>query len=372
MLNPEVVKFPAPENFVSYSQHSWHDSHNDHSWQRVIDHHPFNTKVSLLLPDTPSLPEFLHDSLTTNTEFYLIKNLPVLEFCSPVFLQAFLKTGQLYAVSCKSLLDVDNTAALTPDGQLHLILNKFTYQELSLSGTLSAHILRKPLERFVVKVNMKEPSFKPGRPHYTTVTSAFTQVHLTFTFWLTWIPDDTGVCPSSIAKYFHDLGYSVEERKSSLSQSIVTEVDMPVLGKDGEDTDPEDVFEWIGCQTLGVHLKTEGTTVCEVVTPKPSTLVNNVCSLQCTGFFTPRQLSSLLSQLRLWLKQRSESAVPWLSMTVYGHPDSPINWGTSEHVYHTNGDNLYTLVILRDQLRLYKVSCSRKPQRMYVKSNKNK
>ncbi|KAG7154956.1 Ribonuclease P protein subunit p40-like [Homarus americanus] len=295
MLNPEVVKFPAPENFVSYSQHSWHDSHNDHSWQRV----------SLLLPDTPSLPEFLHDSLTTNTEFYLIKNLPVLEFCSPVFLQAFLKTGQLYAVSCKSLLDVDNTAALTPDGQLHLILNKFTYQELSLSGTLSAHILRKPLERF-------------------------------------------GVCPSSIAKYFHDLGYSVEERKSSLSQSIVTEVDMPVLGKDGEDTDPEDVFEWIGCQTLGVHLKTEGTTVCEVVTPKPSTLVNNVCSLQCTGFFTPRQLSSLLSQLRLWLKQRSESAVPWLSMTVYGHPDSPINWGTSEHVYHTNGDNLYTLRCQQD------------------------
>lgn len=75
---------------------------------------------------------------------------------------------------------------------------------------------------------------------------------------------------------------------------------------------------------------------------------------------------------RLWLNQRSEAAVPWLSMTVYGHPDSLISWGTTEHTYRTNGDNLYSLIILRDQLRIYKVSGSRKPQRMYVKSNNNK
>lgn len=45
MLNPEVVKFPAPESRVSYSQHTWDDTKHNHTWQQVIDDHPFNTKV---------------------------------------------------------------------------------------------------------------------------------------------------------------------------------------------------------------------------------------------------------------------------------------------------------------------------------------
>lgn len=57
-------------------------------------------------------------------------------------------SGRLYAFSCDTRLDLDNSAALTPDGRLLLLLNKFTYQELQLSGMLSAHILRRPLEKF--------------------------------------------------------------------------------------------------------------------------------------------------------------------------------------------------------------------------------
>lgn len=372
MLNPEVVKFPAPKSQVSYSQHIWDDVHNDHSWHKVVDDHPFNTKVSLLLPDTPNLPQLISDAVTQDTQFYLVKNLPLLELCTSTFLQAFVKTGQLYAVSCDTRLDVDNTAALTPDGLLHLLLNKFTYEELRLNGSLSAHILRKPREKFVVEVNMKVPYFKPGKAFYSKVMTAFTEVQLRFNFWLTWIPDDADICPSSVAKYFYDLGYSIEELHSSLSQSIMTEAVMPSLCKDGEAAAPEDVLEWLGCQTLGVKLEAEGTRVCEIVTPKPNILVNNLCTLHCTGFFTPVQLQFLLRQLRMWLNQKSISAVPWISMTVYGHPDSPITWGNQEHVYCTNGDNFYTLVILRDKLRIYKISGSRKPQRLYVKSNKNK
>ncbi|XP_069947962.1 ribonuclease P protein subunit p40 isoform X2 [Cherax quadricarinatus] len=316
MLNPEVVKFPAPKSQVSYSQHIWDDVHNDHSWHKVVDDHPFNTKVSLLLPDTPNLPQLISDAVTQDTQFYLVKNLPLLELCTSTFLQAFVKT--------------------------------------------------------VVEVNMKVPYFKPGKAFYSKVMTAFTEVQLRFNFWLTWIPDDTDICPSSVAKYFYDLGYSIEELHSSLSQSIMTEAVMPSLCKDGEAAAPEDVLEWLGCQTLGVKLEAEGTRVCEIVTPKPNILVNNLCTLHCTGFFTPVQLQFLLRQLRMWLNQKSISAVPWISMTVYGHPDSPITWGNQEHVYCTNGDNFYTLVILRDKLRIYKISGSRKPQRLYVKSNKNK
>lgn len=60
----------------------------------------------------------------------------------------FPATGQVFGVSCDTLLDTDNSAVLAPDGLLRLLLNKFTYQELALSGSLSADILRTPLERF--------------------------------------------------------------------------------------------------------------------------------------------------------------------------------------------------------------------------------
>ncbi|XP_071546296.1 ribonuclease P protein subunit p40-like [Panulirus ornatus] len=372
MLNPEVVKFPAPESQVYYSQQTWDDTEHSHSWQQVIDDHPFNTKVSLLLPDTPSIPKLMSDVLTEDTEFYLIKQLPLLQLCTSTFLQAFVNRGQLYAISCDTRLDLDDSASLTPNGRLLLLLNKFTYQELRLNGMLSAHILRKPLEKYVVEVNLKEPSFRPGKPNYNKVITTFTEVQLAFNFWFNWVPHDKEVCPSSIAKYFNDLGYSVEEVRPFLGHSIMTEAAMPLLGKTEEEVDPEDLLEWIGCQTLGIKLNTEGTTVCEVVTPEPNIQVNNLCTLQCTGFFSPNQLQLMIHEIRLWLNQRSEVAVPWLSMTVFGHPDSLISWGTTEHSYRTNGDNLYSLIILRNQLRIYKVSGSRKPQRMYVKSNKNK
>lgn len=65
---------------------------------------------------------------------------------------------------------------------------------------------------------------------------------------------DPGVCPSSVAKYFHDLGYNVEERSSVISQSIMLDAMMPALKLDQQEADPEDVMEWIGCHTLGIRL----------------------------------------------------------------------------------------------------------------------
>lgn len=57
-------------------------------------------------------------------------------------------TGEVYALSCDTRLDVDDCAAVTPDGHLHLLLGKLTYHRVRLSGRLSRHILRKPKEKF--------------------------------------------------------------------------------------------------------------------------------------------------------------------------------------------------------------------------------
>lgn len=82
--------------------------------------------------------------------------------------------------------------------------------------------------------------------------------------------------------------------------------------------------------------------------------------------------SHLCLTSRSWLAQRDEVAVPWVSLTVHGHPDSLVAWGRQEHSFHTTGDNLYVLVITRERLHAYQLQGPAKPQRLYVKTNKNK
>lgn len=69
---------------------------------------------------------------------------------------------------------------------------------------------------------------------------------------------DGDICPSSVAKYFHDLGFAVEEQFPDVYKSIASEVAMPRLDKkqadDVEELEPEELLEWIGCQSLGIRL----------------------------------------------------------------------------------------------------------------------
>ncbi|XP_047491400.1 ribonuclease P protein subunit p40-like [Penaeus chinensis] len=376
MLNPEVIKFPAPKSQLTYTHHTWDDPKRNVTWQHIIQDHTFNTKVVMLLPDTPIVPNSLSDSFTVDAQHYLVKNLPLAEFCTPVFLQAFRQKGHFHALCCDTRIDVDNTAAMTPDGYLHILVDKFTYQELQLHGTLSSHILRKPQDRYVIKINTNEKTFRPGKSYYERVTSALGHPRLKFNFWITWKPKNGDICPSSVAKYFHDLGFAVEEQFPDVYKSIASEVAMPRLDKSQEDEveelEPEDLLEWIGCQSLGIRLGTDPSSMCELVRPKAYDMVSNVNAVHCTGFFTPEYIVSLVSTLRSWLLERSPTSVPWLSVTVYGHPDSPVSWGHQEHSYRSNGDNFYTLVLQRDGVHVFKVFGSTQPLRMYPKANNNK
>ncbi|KAK3864759.1 hypothetical protein Pcinc_029575 [Petrolisthes cinctipes] len=383
MLNPETEKFPAPESHIQYSHHPW-DQHQYHHHQQVITQHPFNVQVSLLLPDSPSVPREVRDVLTYDTQFYHISNLPVEQFSNPVFVQTFINNGEVYALSCDTRLDVDDSAAITPDGHLHLLLGKLTYHQVPLNGRLSRHILRKPKERFVVEMNLKDLS------NQKKVTEALQEVSLSFNWWLAWVPKDPGVCPSSVAKYFHDLSYNVRERHTTVKQKVLGDTLMPLLtkqeeectAKEGEKTkqtegcedevEPEEILEWIGCQALGVNLPSEATTVCEVTCPRPNVKVTNLCSAHCSGFFTPATVSLMVNRLKKWLEQRSEEVVPWVCATVYGHPDSLVSWLGREHTFGAEGDNMYTLLLTRMEVQVFTVSGPVKPKRLYVKSNNNK
>lgn len=50
----------------------------------------------------------------------------------------FFSTGQLYALSANTRIDVDNCVCITPAGILHLSVTKDTYLRLGIEGKLSA------------------------------------------------------------------------------------------------------------------------------------------------------------------------------------------------------------------------------------------
>ena len=58
-----------------------------------------------------------------------------------------------------------------------------------------------------VHVNSGAASFKPPRTSYNRTLACLKKLRMDF--WLTWRPHDPSVCPSSIAKYFCDLGFEV-------------------------------------------------------------------------------------------------------------------------------------------------------------------
>ncbi|KAK7024285.1 hypothetical protein SK128_025585 [Halocaridina rubra] len=372
MFEPNVTEFPAPESHVEFSYHSWDDPKLESTFRQLIDEHPFNRKIGILLPGLSESPKEIKKILVDDTDYYHISELPLSVFCTPVFLEAFLQSGKVYAISCDARLDLDNVAALTPDGWLILLLDKFSYQELQLDGKLSAHILRRPKERYVVKVNLKE-NFIPGKPYYKKVVRALSYVQLKFNFWISWVPNDAEVCPSSIAKYFDDEGYHVAVRRTSLSSSIILNAYVPVIEKETSDMDlykAEDILEYIGCSSLGIKLTEEGTSVCDVLNPKPNRIMKSICTVRSVGFFIPSQSRELIQQIRSVLEETDEEVLPWAAVTVYGHIDSVVTWNLMENSYSVNGDNFYTILITRNQVWCYKVSGPRKPCRFFAKCNK--
>lgn len=61
-------------------------------------------KVSLLMPDSPTLSASLRDLLIEDTQYYKVSNLHLHELCAPAFLQAFLNRGRNGTAICSRFL----------------------------------------------------------------------------------------------------------------------------------------------------------------------------------------------------------------------------------------------------------------------------
>ncbi|TKY87979.1 hypothetical protein EX895_003075 [Sporisorium graminicola] len=182
------------------SQSNAHSSAGPSRSQRLdqlVDAHPFNRSLELILPlvtaanpDSPDssteLPPLVR-SLIANVEQLASSHksyqarIPLSLLLDPIFVTAYLKTGSLIALSNVSGAPglsphLEDSACIDGQGTLVLSLCKDTYQTLGLTGRAS-HFSRLasgraadrtsgPDSRFIVELPLLSPSFVPGKKGY--------------------------------------------------------------------------------------------------------------------------------------------------------------------------------------------------------------
>lgn len=208
MLCPEVWNFNSPKT-NSYHQFGNYNDKTKKTLDKAIKNSFFNQMVSIILPGFEAIPKSLENLIETS-DYYLVKNLSLNELIRKDFVEAFVKRGKFTGISIKiDCADYfEDIVYLTPDGKLNLIVHKDFYQTLGLEG----RSVGKSKERFEITIDLKNNNFIEQPKLYNRIKNALSNPDIgTFDFQLTWQSIDSTICPSSIAKFFKDIGYKVEQ-----------------------------------------------------------------------------------------------------------------------------------------------------------------
>ena len=199
---------------------------------------PLVNHLSLVFKNTLHLPKEVEALLETDTEYYVVNALKADLLISPEFVQVFLSHGYLQLFT-ENKLDVNlfiigNTMTLTgPKERLEALGLEFKVHR-GIKDSLARIDIdlieqcgeRKGLER--LRNSLKERLGPVGRAS------------------LFWTPTDPSVCPSSVAKFFHDHGSVVEEKP--LESRNVRLNHLPAIYRQEDLWDAED---WLGAGLLG-------------------------------------------------------------------------------------------------------------------------
>lgn len=307
----------------------------------VMGTHYFNHSISVVLPDTVTVPDTLRNCLLEDTDYYRINALRVCDLLSTEFIEAFVKKGEVSLLTIGNKIDLQNSICVTPTGYLLLSLVTEDYQGLGLEGKASSFAC-KPHTRYVVTINLKNENFVPGKKNYERTRIALEQrLKQTFDVIVSWDPPKTNLCPSSIAAWFYVRNYDVFLCHQTYSQRTKYSITIPTLQ---EGCNLEKFFEWLGVFSIGGDLSNGemDNYVNTYECPPLSIDIGQVQHLQWTGFFTRRKMHEMYNALKEYVLSRK--TLPWVSLDIQGFADSPTSWDLKEHMFFTDGDNSYTII----------------------------
>uniref|UniRef100_A0A1Y1NIQ9 Uncharacterized protein n=1 Tax=Photinus pyralis TaxID=7054 RepID=A0A1Y1NIQ9_PHOPY len=345
MISPEIWHFKAPNSLVKVEK----GNISKGNCLNIVQKLPYNHLVSVVLPDTLRVPQNLFDLLKADCEYYKVSNIGLEELVNINFINSFVGKGTLVSLSINRRIDCEDCACVTPNGLLLLSLTKESYETLGLEGRASRYTVK---QRYIVSINLLSNHFKPGKRNYDRTKDRLRTMQK-MTMLVNWEPPSANVCPSSVAKYFHDLNLDVELCVPDFCTRTSYTVKVPDFTVDEVD----DFIEWLGVFSLESNLGGGDEYLSAYETPQPHQEYGQVKFLQWRGFFTSHQIRKLCEFLISYVNNQEK---PWVSIYVQGFSDSVVGWDLEEHHYYTNGDNGYVIVLNSNDYLVYRQMCSKK------------
>eukprot|EP00040_Diaphanoeca_grandis_P013302 m.67256 g.67256 ORF g.67256 m.67256 type:complete len:360 (+) comp23787_c0_seq1:66-1145(+) len=331
------ISLDLPNSRLIATLSSFKNPKSDHE-KSILGHH-FNHAVEITVPGYSELPSELIAVSPTKDTFY-VATFQLAQFLEPKFIQSF-ATGQLYALSLGTKIDVHNVAAVLPSGKLILSIDKPTYEQLGLQGKKTSFYGE---TRYNVSVDVTQPSFSSGNKIYERVKWCLTdRLGLKFEFLVGWRSNKepaTFEC-DVISNLPGAKKITPEEFAKSYSKLQIPKLPFAEEGLRWED-DILDANEWLGA--ISSHLDMCGsidsyhnTLTCPTPTAKTTSLVTK----RWRGFIFPQTILQIVKEASQLVDEKN---LEWVAVNIWGFQDTPLSWDSQEHGFSLSGANNTTFV----------------------------
>lgn len=277
MLCPEVTNFSPPKIITSHKINQ-----NIDSVKETVKLNHFYNSIIITCPDETHIPSAIDEIISEDSDYYKLNGCPLSELVDSVFIKSFVKNGALYCYTADNNCIVDNCAAITPDGILTLHILEFIYQTLGIEGS------KRPNNYYEVMIDLKHLKNVNKLKHILGKLGKFD-------FYLIWEPSSKTICPSSIAKYFHEkhIIVTVCTLKTKIVVPEITEI--PSI----EGAEIDEIVEWVGMVSYGANLAPEESYVSTYSLPESAEPLQSsrLSILIVKGFLTPTLIMQICDKL---------------------------------------------------------------------------
>lgn len=332
MLCPEVVDFPAPKTMSTMKLNDTLES-----VFKTISMNSFYKSLIITCPDEIQAPASVQEIITEDSDYYMLSDCSLTEFIEPTFIANFVIKGNLYCLSANRNCIIENCAAITPDGVLIIHVLEFIFQTLGMEGT------KRPHDYYEVKIDLKTLK------QYNKVKQSLLKLEL-LDFYLIWEPHEENICPSSIAKYFHDRNIKVSSQSLTLNNITPTITEVPSI----KDVDIDEMVEWLGMLAHNADLYQEETYISTYCQPDSDYALKTtrISVLIVKGFLTPNLIIKVCKSLSDFTMARSLENY-WTAVSVQSQEDSLWKWNSSSVKMFQAHDSSYNAFFSSDRVATY-------------------
>ncbi|XP_028177869.1 ribonuclease P protein subunit p40-like isoform X1 [Ostrinia furnacalis] len=334
MLCPEVYNFPSPKVYTSSLE-----SQNLDLVTKTLKMNSFYESVVITCPDEVNTPSLIQETLLEDSDYYKISGISLTEFLDQTFIENFVKKGHCYCLSSERNCLTQNCAAITPDGMLTLHILEFVFQTLGLEGT------KRPHNYYEVKIDLKSVR------HVEKLRNGLSKLEL-FDFIVTWEPDSEEICPSSIAKFFHDRGMRVSQCPLKVTKVNPTIKEIPSL----KDVEVDEMVEWVGMLAHNADMDQEETYISTYGPPESEYAIKStrISVLIVKGLLTPTVLLNLCKNLSEYTNSR-ELDDYWTSVSIQSFQESLWQWNPSSPRMFQSHDSSCNIFFTKSGHKIYSV-----------------